>query len=385
MTKLFHASNQIFNQPPTPDHRVLVVDDDPVNRSILMTILGNTGFLCHEAWEGAQVPPLAREFKPELILLDILLPDRDGFSVCQELKTEAATRDIPVIFITGVTDDRSKIHGLSIGGVDYITKPFNSEEVLARVRVHINLQWANRLIIESQKGKLQQLKNAHQRFFTDPRRIPEAQCGVFFEPAQETGGDQYDIVKLSQGIYGYLIADVGGHGIEASYLSSVVKALFRENASIMHHPEHTFQRINTIMKDFLGAGQIITAAYLLLNRFLQTATLISAGHLPIILCHPDGTTGRMSAEGDILGTFEAPVFKTTVLTVPKKTRFCLYSDGVTEDFDQKIGWKAGAAALETQFSKTHTLNIHEAAAYLGRNLFSAHPGLDDRLLLLCEM
>jgi len=125
----------------TPERRpvVLVVDDTPDNLSVLFDLLGNAGFdvLVAEDGESALARvPLAR---PDVILLDVLMPGLDGFATCERLRKDPALRDIPVIFMTALTDTIDKVRGFEAGAVDYVTKPFQLEELLARLRAHLTI------------------------------------------------------------------------------------------------------------------------------------------------------------------------------------------------------------------------------------------------------
>ncbi|MFR3457361.1 MAG: response regulator [Bilophila wadsworthia] len=115
---------------------VLVVDDDPVNLDILVQTLEQDYFLII-AKNGKRALDLAFSHHPDLILLDILMPEMDGFEVCQRLKADKETESIPVIFLSVMESPGQKHRGFEVGGVDYVTKPFHADEVLARVRTHI--------------------------------------------------------------------------------------------------------------------------------------------------------------------------------------------------------------------------------------------------------
>jgi sigma-B regulation protein RsbU (phosphoserine phosphatase) len=366
------------------DYSILVIEDEETNMLLLRAILEEGGFMVHSAYEGREGLAKARELCPDLIILDVILPDMDGFDVCGELKREARTQDIPVIFVTSLGDSGNKLKGLSIGGVDYITKPFDSAEITARVRIHLKLRNANRMVIESQKRRLAALRHAHQSFLTDLEAMPEARCAVDYEPAEEAGGDQYDAVRLGTSVYGYFIADMAGHGIESVFHSSVLKVLFRENASLLNSPAETFRRINALMKDYLAEGQHITAAYLTINRASGLATLVSAGHLPLVVVRPGGSVGSLEAEGDVLGVFDAPTFRTVSTEAGPGTRFWMFSDGVVEDFGQRQSWRAGITRLEGILSGLGHFPLREALGRARAALYSRHPGDDDRLLLVCE-
>ncbi len=118
---------------------LLVVDDVPDNVKVLLKFLSKAGFKVLAAKEGEQAFRVIEQIRPDLILLDIMMPGIDGFEVCKILKSKPETRDIPIIFMTALADTTSKIKGFSLGAADYITKPVQYEEVLARVNAHLNL------------------------------------------------------------------------------------------------------------------------------------------------------------------------------------------------------------------------------------------------------
>jgi light-regulated signal transduction histidine kinase (bacteriophytochrome) len=119
---------------------ILIVDDNTANVKVMMDYLTECGFQIMVARTGETGMALARQDRPDLILLDLMLPGADGFEVCRRLKTDELTRKIPVIFMTILTSMEDKLKGFQAGGVDYITKPFQAEEVLARVRIHLQLR-----------------------------------------------------------------------------------------------------------------------------------------------------------------------------------------------------------------------------------------------------
>ncbi len=126
--------------------QILLVDDNPTNLQVLFKTLEGSGYRLLAARDGESALYTARRAKPSLVLLDIMMPGMDGFEVCERLKADPETADIVVIFLSALTDSQSKVHGLAIGGVDYIAKPFQADEVLARVRTHIKLQRLERAL-----------------------------------------------------------------------------------------------------------------------------------------------------------------------------------------------------------------------------------------------
>lgn len=121
------------------EHTILVVDDIEQNIGVITQILKNSGFRVMAALSGATAIKIAQKRKPDLILLDVMMPDINGFETCQQLKNIPATKQIPVIFLSALNDVETKVKGFEVGGVDYITKPFQEPEVIARVKLHLRI------------------------------------------------------------------------------------------------------------------------------------------------------------------------------------------------------------------------------------------------------
>jgi two-component system, sensor histidine kinase and response regulator len=137
--------------------RVLIVDDNTNNLAVLFNYLDGVGYVVLVSQDGETALELASRELPELILLDVLLPGINGFETCRRLKADPRTADIPVLFISALSDIQDKVEGFESGGVDYITKPFQQEEVLARINAH--------LTITRQREELNRLNATKSRFF----------------------------------------------------------------------------------------------------------------------------------------------------------------------------------------------------------------------------
>ncbi|PZO40831.1 MAG: GGDEF domain-containing response regulator [Pseudanabaena frigida] len=125
---------------------ILIVDDTPNNLRFLSTTLSEQGYKVRSVTDGLMALTVAQAAKPDLILLDIMMPNIDGYEVCQRLKANSQTSDIPVIFLSALDEVIDKVKAFSVGGVDYITKPFQLEEVLARIQTHLSLREAQKEI-----------------------------------------------------------------------------------------------------------------------------------------------------------------------------------------------------------------------------------------------
>ena len=142
---------------PNEDDTILVVDDNPDNLRLLAGILSEYHYKIRLAPSGERALATIRKEAPDLVLLDIMMPDMDGFEVCRQLKADQETIGIPVIFISALDEIIDKVKAFSMGGVDYITKPFKTEEVLARVRTHLSLRRLQRSLEKKNKQLRQAL------------------------------------------------------------------------------------------------------------------------------------------------------------------------------------------------------------------------------------
>ncbi|BAZ47754.1 response regulator receiver signal transduction histidine kinase [Nostoc sp. NIES-4103] len=152
------------------DNPILIVDDSPTNSTVLLGMLQQSGFKVIVVNSGEAALEKVEMISPSLILLDIMLPNMDGFEICRHLKSVEVTRDIPVIFMTALSQTEDKVKGFNLGAVDYITKPLQKEEILARVNVHLKLRNLNKQLAEKtteltialdqlQKSQIQLIQN----------------------------------------------------------------------------------------------------------------------------------------------------------------------------------------------------------------------------------
>ncbi len=132
---------------------ILIVDDVPENIRLLGTILQKEGYKISAAKEGMQALAIATKGIPDLILLDVMMPEADGFEICQRLKDNPVTKDIPIIFLTAMDQVKDMVKGFQAGAADYITKPFNTVELLVRIRTHLKLKKAEKERLQKEKLK----------------------------------------------------------------------------------------------------------------------------------------------------------------------------------------------------------------------------------------
>ena len=189
---------------------ILVVDDMPSNLRLLSQTLAEKGYGVRTVTSGLRALESARTSPPDLILLDVRMPDMDGYEVCAQLKKDERTAQIPIIFISALDQVEDKVQAFQFGGVDYITKPFQVEEVLARTETHLSLRRLQESL-ENINQRMQRefmLAGAVQSSFlpSEMPKIPSWQLAASLRSARETSGDFYDIIQLPNGLFGLLIA-----------------------------------------------------------------------------------------------------------------------------------------------------------------------------------
>ncbi|MBY0506190.1 MAG: SpoIIE family protein phosphatase [Bryobacteraceae bacterium] len=361
--------------------KILIVDDTPVNVRLLEGILQPEGFGTVAATSGAMARALSRAERPDLILLDIIMPDETGFETCAKLKSNPLTADIPIIFLSALDDVTSKVKGLKIGGVDYISKPVNGEEVLARVRVHVRISQTNRALVRQHQAYLESLREAQQAILVRPEDYPQASFAVHYQPLEETGGDFYDVVAVNDEVTGYFVADVSGHGASAAFLTSAIKALLRQYTGPLYSPEDTMRGVDAVMRQILGEEQYLTACYAHLNRRTRKLSVVSAGHPPLVVVSAAGETQTVEMNSDPLGIFSSVVLQRKDLHLARGDRFYLYSDGMVEPAPG-ADRNRGLAELIHACQEHRAVPLDGAAKRIAEQLRGARETVEDDLLLL---
>lgn len=361
---------------------ILVVEDTPVVRDLLVRVLRSEGFETAAAAGVSEALEQCAGAPPDLVLLDVSLPDGSGFDVCARLKCDPDTSDIPVIFLSALDGADARIAGFRAGGVDYITKPFAAREVLARIRVHLRLRRANQLLMAQDRARLNQLREAQQSILVSPEDFPQASFAVCYRPLEAVGGDFYDVLPLSGGAMGYFVADISGHGVAASFLTSAMKALLRQYSNPVFAIEDTMRLINAAMRATLNDGRYVTACYARLSPERRKLSVVSAGHIPPVL-ESGGEAKLASFESDPLGVFGAVVLHKQEIAVRPGDRFYLYTDGLVEDLELAGGGRSsGLERLRDACGRCHGAQLDGAIRSIVADLKPEDKQITDDLLLL---
>ncbi|SPF55398.1 Serine phosphatase RsbU, regulator of sigma subunit [Candidatus Sulfopaludibacter sp. SbA4] len=360
---------------------ILIVDDTPFNVELLQAVLAAEGFRTLEAGDGPTAVEICHRDPPDLVLLDVVMPGESGFETCARLKSDPATDDIPIIFLSALDDVQNKVTGLKAGGVDYISKPVDAREMLARVRVHLRMRERNRALVEEHRRRLAELHSAQQAILVGAEECAEAACGVYFRPLEDVSGDFFDVIPIAPGVFAYFVADVSGHGVSASFLTAAVKALLRQYAGPVFSPEDAMRGVDSVMRQMLGEEQYLTACYARLNRQTRQLSVISAGHPPLILVDRAGHAEILQTDSEPLGVFSSTVLQRKELQVAPGDRFFLYSDGLIESLPGGAR-QSGLARLVEACIDHRAAPLAEAPTRIARQLRPDAQAITDDLVLM---
>ena len=335
---------------------ILVVDDSVQCRKQLQRILKSEGYNVKTINDGSEVERSLREKNYNLILLDIVMPEMNGFEVMKRISEQPKHYDIPVIFLTGNDDDESKIEAFDLGAVDYIVKPFNASEVRARVRVHLRNAIQTNEIIQNQAGKLKQLQEARDSILVTPESTPQAKFSVLHYAVLEAGGDFYDVVKYNEDRYIYFVADLSGHDIAASYMVPALKALLRNNLQPVYSLDDIISMMNKVLCQILEDEKYLTAFYLVVDRCENRIFWSGAAHPPAVLIRGNGDPELLESKGDMIGVLNNARFFSNQLQVNPGDRIVLFTDGLVETGENSTVW-TGMKNLSDKFMNLQDIDL----------------------------
>jgi phosphoserine phosphatase RsbU/P len=315
---------------------ILVVDDITSNIILLTHMLLKLGYKVRKAISGEIAIEEIDIALPDLILLDINMPGMDGYQVCQMLKAQERTCDIPVIFISALDETMDKLKGFNVGGVDYITKPFQLVEVQARIKTHITLrqlqkelQLKNKLLEEEREraGKIQ-ADLLPKLMPTLPGFELAARC----LPAQEVGGDFYDWQCLAPGCLNFTLGDVMGKGMPAALLMTTVRATLRA-LGIQYIPETRIDAAQALLAPDLGTSEsFVTLFHAQLNCDNRQLSYVDAGHGLVLLKRANGDINPLLKGGIPMGILPEQVYQSGRIVFEPNDALIIFSDGLTEVF-----------------------------------------------------
>lgn len=391
--------------------RVLIVDDTPTNRKLLQAMLAKEKFEILEAEDGGEAIRIARQEIPDLILLDVMMPVKDGYEVCAELKADPATAPIPVIFLSAKTESQDKIRGLELGAVDYITKPFSRGEILVRVRMHLEMRRLSRSLHEMNQELLQKQSRIHEDLRAAATiqkslipsdelktRFKEFELAWNFLPCDSVGGDVFNLYRLDKDHVGLFVVDVSGHGVPSAMVTvSVAQTLSPQGGQLLKvkTEEAPYYRLPS-PREVLSAlddhfplerfQKFFTICYMMLNTKTGLLRYCRAAHPTPILVRASGEIEELAAGGTIVGLDSGVVRSEGEITLVAGDRIVLSTDGIAE-YPNIMGDRFGDHRFKEAIGQSRSKALQESCDDILKEVFAHAAGLpapDDITLFALE-
>jgi len=314
---------------------ILIVDDSPMSLRLLTHMVTLHGYGAQAMVNPQDALAYACASPPDLVLLDIMMPEMNGFEFAERFKADERTRDIPIIFISALDSVEDKLAAFRLGGVDYVTKPFQPEEVLARVKTHLTLRGLQRRLQESNRRYRRELALAGQiQASFLPQVLPTLlgwQLATRLIPSRETSGDFFDVVTLPEGRWGLLIADVADKGVGAALFMALCWGLIRTYlARTPTAPARVFEAVNRRLLRDTTAGEFVTVFLGVLDTATGRLTYANAGHCPALLTSAGRAPVRLRNTGAPLGVLENRTWEQHDRQLHPGDTLLLYTDGISE-------------------------------------------------------
>ncbi|PDX93206.1 response regulator [Bacillus thuringiensis] len=324
---------------------ILIVDDNPVNIFVIEKILKQAGYhdlvslnSAQELFEYIQFgKDSSRHNEIDLILLDIMMPEIDGLEVCRRLQKEEKFKDIPIIFVTALEDANKLAEALDMGAMDYITKPINKVELLARMRVALRLKselnW-HKEQEENLRNELDLATQVQRNLLSSPLREDHIKIEASYLPSFKLAGDMYYWYKIDENRYGIILLDVMGHGVSASLVCMFISSVLRETIKCLIDPELVIKELNKYMTLLHNENDNIpyyfTAIYLVVNTEDRTVEYVNAGHPSGYVLVDETNVVELDRGSCAVGFFDEIKVKKTVISFEKNAQILLFTDGVLE-------------------------------------------------------
>jgi serine phosphatase RsbU (regulator of sigma subunit) len=337
--------------PPSETGRLLVVDDNEMNRDLLSRRLRQQGHTVSVAENGRQALEKIAAEELDLVMLDIMMPELDGYQVLEKLRTDGTLERLPVIMISAVTEIESVVRCIEMGATDYLPKPFNTVLLKARVGATLEkkrLRDKERLWAKSMERELEIGRQIQRSFLPDELPQPAGwEVAARFEPARQVAGDFYDAFPLAGGArVGLVLADVCDKGVGAALFMALFRSLVRAFSERAYGtpPSGADDDAARILSTVLSTNDYIAKTHGRSNMFATlflgvldpadgTLTWVNAGHEAPVVFGAGGVSARLTPTGPALGMMPDMKFEVRRTTLaPGETLFA-FTDGVSEARD----------------------------------------------------
>jgi sigma-B regulation protein RsbU (phosphoserine phosphatase) len=324
---------------------LLIVDDVEANRDVLSRRLERQGYAVATAEDGRQALEKLCAENFDLVLLDIMMPEMDGYEVLQRLKTDETLRHIPVIMISALSELDSVVRCIGMGAEDYLPKPFEPTLLKARIGACLEKKRArdreqelaaalhrqNKEMAkwrEAQEADLAVARTTQQAIVTSALpRLDGWQLETVYTPLIQVGGDVYGGRQLDGGSCLFWLADATGHGVAAALFTTLVALLFNHASTESQTAHGILTRVNGEFYTVLRGRSFMTACCAIIERDGRLS-FAGAGHPPLLLRRRDGIVETLPSRGTMIGVYPAVEIDETVATLASGDVALLYTDGL---------------------------------------------------------
>jgi serine phosphatase RsbU (regulator of sigma subunit) len=319
---------------------ILIVDDNPTNLDILQTRLRAHNYEVITAADGEAGLAMAREKEPDLMLLDIMMPKMDGIEVCRRIKGDSSLPFMPIIMVTAKAESKDVVAGLEAGGDEYLTKPVDHAELVARVKSMLRIKELHDTVLEQSAQLRVQLETATKIQSLFWPRIPDLTGGghiwAVSVPATYVGGDLYDVIPLPDDSLLLYVADVSDKGVPAALIMAALSTKIRSEAQDQSEVDKLLATVNESMHSLTSAeGFFATIA---LARYWPSSgkmQLALGGHLSPLWIAEGEMRNLLKSKGISLGVTADAHYEIEEILLSPGESILFFTDGVIEAENEK--------------------------------------------------
>ncbi len=328
---------------------IIIVDDNATNQLIIKTILNKAGYTELKFASSAKelfdilgvYSTIVKERNAELILMDMMMPAIDGLEACKILQGDKRFKDIPIIFVTAVGDSNKLAEALDAGASDYVMKPINRMELLARIRSALRLKkeidW-HKERDQRMKNKLELAKQVQLSVLSKAIDDENIAISAVYQPSSELAGDFYGWYRIDKHRYGIILLDMMGHGISASLVCMYISSILRDIITRMNDMEQAILELNRYMNQLHMEDELInyyfTAIYIVIDTNEKTIEYVNAGH-PTGIAFVDDRIELLEHCCGAIGLFNHLEVHKKIIHYEQEINIILYTDGLTDSLHHR--------------------------------------------------
>ena len=359
--------------------KILIVDDEPFNVDYLEQELEDLNYITATAINGQDALEKIVSESPDLVLLDIMMPIMDGFSVLEKVKADPAIRNIPIIVISANNDLQSVVKGIQLGAEDYLPKPFEPTLLKARIQSSLekkHLRDMQDLYLKSLEREMNIARDIQKEFL--PAQLPDVpgwEIASYFEAAKEVAGDFYDAFTLPDGTLTFLVADVCGKGIGAALFMTLFRSLIhaasisdqfspgqeQKSLSPAERLQHVISLTNNYVAETHEESNMFATVFIgILDPVSGKLSYINGGNEPPLIVGKDGKVhATLTRTGPAIGAIAQAKFTVKETTLASDDLLVAFTDGIpdTQNIDGEFfGNERLRELLMSHSSPTQLLN-----------------------------